>query len=566
MYKLLDSSNVPEDSFVSVSLEKGYDKDLVKVASERDFPVEVDEAIKNLVKKKNHSYVLVTAMGDGETWSSNKNGDYFPYDALLGTQNESVWGEVAGKDERLDIKLDPKIRYKTFTDASYYHHHRNKPEHGDPSFGYVPASIWNPKMHTILLIIGVDRNKDPETAQMIDENQILQVSMGAKLPWDRCSICGSKHKTILQYCPHLKFNMHKILSDGRKVYAENLFPRFFDISKVLRRAFIAGQQLEKVAYTIDGNFSIDLAEYYDIGRFDKLAETEKRSEIYKQIPCHVEGVIAKTCDTEKDLPKAMLDDLAKLHTRQAWGALTHAGIIAKPNEFAYIILKHEGDEELANKFYKTKVKLKRTDSIKGLDESLHHLSTIDIDHKAIKFASTIPDDIINERSIGSIGDRVYNTEKGLRKEAEVVRTMGLGAILSALYMLYRQNAESHFSAYGLLGGGISAMIRDDSKDAKFVGNNPYITDELNKHASFLNSGKGLILRGAAGFAAPYILSAHYQNKMNYGEPVGIIGRTVANNPGKMGLIGAATAMAPGVAYDSIKHVATDALHIGNKKK
>lgn len=566
MYKLLDSSNVPEDSFVSVSLEKGYDNDFIKIASERDFPAEVDEAIKNLVKKKDHSYVLVTAMGDGETWSSNKNGDYFPYDALLGLQNTPVWKEVAGKDERLDTKIKEKIRYKTFEDAHFFHHHKNKIDRGDPHFGYVPNSIWNPKMRTILLIIGVDRKKDPETAQMIDENKLLSVSMGAKLPWDRCSICGSKHKTILKYCPHLKYSMNQILQDGRKVYAENLFPRFFDISKVLKPAFIGGIQLEKIAYTINGISSIDLAEYYDIGQFDKVAETEKRSEIYKQIPCHVEATIAKTCNTEKDLPKAMLDDLSKLKTQQAWGALTHAGIIAKPNEFAYIILKHEGEEKLADQFYNAKVKLNRTDNIKGLDESLHHISTINIDHKAVKFADTIPDKILNERSIGFIGNRIYDTEKGLRKEAEVTRTLGLGAILSALYMLYRQNAESHFSAYGLLGSGISAMVRDDSKDPKFVGNNTYITDEMNKHANFLNSGKGLLLRGAAGFATPYILSAHYQNKMNYGEPVGIIGRTIANNPAKMGLVGAAISMAPGAAYDATKRITKDVLHIADKKK
>ena len=569
MYKLLSSSNVTEDSFISVSLEDRYEGDFVKIAAKRDLPKEADEAIKNLVKKKDHAYILTTAMGTGEIWGSNKNGDYFPYDALLGMQNESVWKEVAGKDERLDSSKQAMLRYHTFRDSGYYHHHKNKPERGDPSYGYVPEAIWNPKMHTVLLIIGIDRKKDPETASMIDANQLLQVSMGAKLPWDRCSICHSKHKTLLQYCPHLKFQMHQILPDGRKVYAENLFPRFFDISKVLKPAFIAGTQLEKVAF-VDSNFSVDLAEFYDIGRFDKLADTEKVSAIYKNIPLHIEGAIAKTCNTEKDMPRQMLDDLARLNPSQAWGALTHAGIIAKPNEFAYIILKHEGKDELADKFYNTKVHLKRVDSIKGLDESLHNLATINVDHRAVKFANHIPDHVINERSIGTINDRVYNTEKGLRKEAETVSTMGLGAILSALYMLYRQNAESHFNAYGLLGVGISEIVRGGSKCEKFIGNDPYIVNELNKHAAdirpFWQTGKGMMIRGTAGFTAPYILGAHFQNKLNNGERVGAIGRTIATNPGKMGLVGGAAFLNPKAAYGGVKTVAKDTSQIFKSKK
>lgn len=566
MYKLFDSSNVPEDRQVSISLESRYENDFVKTASKRDLPKEVDEAIKNLKRKKDHSYVLVTAMGDGETWGENKNGDYFPYDGLMGVQNTPVWGEMAGKDERLNSDKKNVQRYLTFQDASFFKHHRNKIER-DPHFGYVPASIWNPKMRTVLLIIGVDRNKDPENAAKIDRNELINVSMGAKLPWDRCSICHKKHKSVSEYCNHLKFQMHKIMPDGRRAYAENLFPRFFDISDVTRPAFLAGQQLEKIAYQMGDMLSVDLAEIYDIGRFDKLAEVEKKSALYKQIPAHVEGAIAKVCDTEKDLPHAILNDLAKLKPQQAWGALTNAGIIAKPNEFAYILLKHEGHDELASKFVKAKAVVKNPD-IKGLDENLHSIADIHLDHTAKNFARNIPGSIIEERSIGCINDRVYATEKGLRKEAEIVSTIGLGSIMSALYLLYRNNAEQHFSAYGLLGAGISQVIRDDEHNNKYVGNNPFATEELNKHASttpFLQSGKGMVLRGLTGFALPYIGSAYYQNKMMNGEQVGTMGRFIANNPGKIGLIGGAALVNPTAMYNGVKKVSTDLLSGKTKK-
>lgn len=566
MYKLLDSSNIPESDFISVSLETGYEKDFVKTAAIRDLPKEVDEAIKNMNRKKNHSYILTTAMGDGETWGSNKNHDYFPYDSLLGIQNSAVWGELPGKDERLDSKLDPKLRYLTFDDASFYHHHKNKPERGDPSYGYVEKSIWNPKMRTVLLIIGVDRKKDPETASRIDRNELISVSMGAKLPWDRCSICGSKHKTLLQYCNHLKFNMGKILADGRRVCAQNLHPRFFDISNVTRPAFLAGLQLEKIAYNQGDTLSIDLAEYYDIGRFDKLAETEKVSSLYKEMPTHVEGAIAKVCNTEKDLPHKLMEDLGKLKPQEAWGALAKAGIIAKPNEFAYIILYNSGNHKLADEFINARATVKNP-TLKGLDENLHSLATININHTAEKASKTIPDSVIEERSLGTLNDRVYKTEKGLRKEAEFVRTVGLGSILSALYLLYRANAEETFGAYGLLGAGVSAMIRDDKHSNKFIGNNAAVTDSLNKQAEagFWQSGKGMLVRGLGGFALPYVASAHYQNKMNNYEPVGIMGRTIANNPGKLGLVGAAALLNPVGAKKALSRVVTDAKSAINKK-
>lgn len=564
MYKLFNS-NVESDNFISLSLES--ESEFTKTASKRDLPKEVDEAIKNMARKEGHSYVLTTAMGDGETWGANKNGDYFPYDALMGLQNTKVWGEESEKDERVvDSKFKglPVRRYQTFEDAHFFHHHKNKIEH-DPSFGYVEKAIWNPRMRTVLLIIGVDRNKDPETAEMIDRNQLIAVSMGAKLPWDRCSICKSKHKTLLQYCPHLKYNMGQILADGRRAYAENLFPRFFDISKVKKPAFLAGMQLEKVATSSCGDFefSIDLAEFYDIGRFDKHAEVEKKSTLYKEMPNHIEGAIARVCNTEQDLPHKLMEDLANLKPQEAWGALTHAGIIAKPNEFAYILLKNSGRHDLADEFVKAKAVVKNPD-VKGLDERLHELATIDINHKAIKAADLIPDHILDERSIGSLGDRLYNTDKGLRKEAEAVRTVGLGSILSALYLLYRRNAESQFSAYGILGAGISQMIRDDQKADRFLSNDPYTAEQLNKHASFWQSGKGLAVRAAGGFVAPYVLSAHYQNKINQGQQVGGLGRLIANNPGKLGMVGAFGAVNPKALYQGSKTLVSDVANGLNK--
>ena len=548
MYKLFDS-NIDDDDKISVSLESRYESDFVKTAGKRDLPAEVDEVIKNMVRKPNHAYMLVTAMGDGETWGANKNGDFFPYDALFGMQNKPVWGIQPDKDERLKDSMDPKQRFRTFDDSHFFKLHKNK--FGiDPHFGYVERAIWNPKMRTVLLVIGVDRAKAPGTAEKIDRNELVAVSMGAKLPWDRCSICQSKHKTLPQYCHHLKFQMGHILPDGQRVYAENLFPRFFDISEVRRPAFLAGMQLEKIAGV---EYSIDLAEEYDIGRFDKYAESEKQAVLYKHMPAHVEGAIARVCETEKDLPHQLLRDLAQLKPQEAWGALTHAGIIAKPNEFAYIVL-HPERPDLAEKFLRAKGVVSNPD-VKGLDMRLHGMAEVNINHAAVALSKSIPSRVIDERSVSSVGDRIYATDRGLRKSAGAEGVVGLGSILSALYMLYRKNAETRLGAYGLLGAGIGLMAADKDDAPKFIGNNPYITDEMNKRAGVAAK----IGIGAAGFALPYVAGAHYQNKLNQGQQVGVLGRFVANNAGKLGVVGAAGLTHPAEMYGGIKNVASDVM-------
>lgn len=62
-----------------------------------------------------------------------------------------------------------------------------------------------------------------------------------------CSICGNKAKQTEDYCDDLKFNMNKILPDGRKVRAFNPNPIFFDISEVTRGADSTAFTLKKVA-------------------------------------------------------------------------------------------------------------------------------------------------------------------------------------------------------------------------------------------------------------------------------------------------------------------------------
>lgn len=180
-----------------------------------------------------NAYVLVNAMGAGEFFGSNINADYFPWNAL------SHEGDDYG--------------YKTFYRAHAFQHHANK----DPNraFGVPVLSVLNTGMKRVELIIKLDREKARQEAadgviSRIDKGEFPDVSMGCKVPYDVCSICGQQSKTTFDYCKHMRppdemkgiWGPNKILPDGRKIYVLNTFPRFFDISFV----FIGADKTAKV--------------------------------------------------------------------------------------------------------------------------------------------------------------------------------------------------------------------------------------------------------------------------------------------------------------------------------
>ena len=102
-----------------------------------------------------------------------------------------------------------------------------------------------------------------------------------KVSYDVCSICGNQAKTRAQYCDHLKIFMGRTMNDGRRVYAINPNPKFFDSSWVDRPAEVTAGVLAKVA-SMDG---------------DKEAD-EKEAIIKKEIPMEIS-------DMEKD-PKNLI--------------------------------------------------------------------------------------------------------------------------------------------------------------------------------------------------------------------------------------------------------------------
>lgn len=208
-----------------------------------------------------HSIVYVLAVSAWERYGENRNGDGFPDQPYKPLANPPWISE----DEVLTK------HYKSFEQLGYnYRHHQNT----DPekSVGRVMKAFWNPTMCRVELLIDVDNAKAPDLAERIAAGEYPPVSMGTKVPWDVCTICGNKAPTRAQYCDHLRFQMRDVVN-GVKVAALNPSCKFFDISWVVRPADPNAYMLKKVA---DESYEVKLSgasagEYLDEMEERKLA-------------------------------------------------------------------------------------------------------------------------------------------------------------------------------------------------------------------------------------------------------------------------------------------------------
>ena len=255
---------MPETGEARVNL---MEPSLVKTASS-----EIQEFWDAIPQDPRYSYLWVIGVSAREYYGCNNNGDAF---------NEA----------------DLRKTHQNFVDnANVFLQHVNK----DPAKGIgKPVFSWyNEAMHRVELILRIDKSKPDAagTVSKITAGEPIYVSMGCTVAYDVCSICGNKAPTRRDYCDHLRFNMKKILPDGRQVYALNPTPKFFDISIVTKpadptahtldkRASLRGQQ-SGVTHALTsaelGERSLDISQ--------KLAALKKVSDIIKK----VDGIVADT--------------------------------------------------------------------------------------------------------------------------------------------------------------------------------------------------------------------------------------------------------------------------------
>lgn len=257
---------------------------------------EAKEYFRLLKPDERYFYVLVIALGAGEYWGANKNGDYFPEQELIKS-------------------------YKTFEEGHAFIQHQN--HDSSKAVGKVLKAFWNDRMKRVELVVRVDRQKATDVLERLQRGETIDVSMGCKVEYDVCSICGNRAKTRAEYCEHLLFHMNEILPDGRQVYAINPNPVFFDISFVRRGADPTAKVLEKAA-------------------------SLKKSEIEKEVPAMKLFLIAEPTPDEiemleekfwstPDLPDGVIERLSRMPLGDVICTLTLLNIQLKPHELIKLL-------------------------------------------------------------------------------------------------------------------------------------------------------------------------------------------------------------------------------------
>lgn len=288
----------------------------VKVANFDELSKEsndIEAFLKTFTPDPAFMYLQVIAMGAGEYYGCNKNGDYFPEKSLI-------------------------MYHHTFEqNAKIFKEHNNKSD--SPDYGRVSKSWYNPTMHRVELILAVDKAKAPDIVARIEAGEKPELSMGCKIPHDVCSICGNKAAKKNEYCDHIKYELKRVFDDGRQVSMINLQPTFFDISFVFRRA-------DKIAFTLRKVAS-------DIGSLEHVFDIEeKTASITKQVPGEafikvlnsgMYNMLPKLEASEPDLPPAMLDRLALKHSLpDILTSFLHSLVPMKPAEVTRIIIIQNG--------------------------------------------------------------------------------------------------------------------------------------------------------------------------------------------------------------------------------
>ena len=192
--------------------------------------------------------VLVLAMSASEYYGPNRNGDGFSEEPVM---VNGEWAIAPG--ETL-----PE-HYKTFeNNAHVFRHHINK----DPkkSFGDVMKAFYNWNMHRVELLLSLDNTLAHDIVGRIDGGEYPGVSMGCKIKYDVCSVCGNKAPTRAQYCEHVngsnpEYGMNRLSPEGIRYFVWNPSPFLFDISFVFRPADRIGFMMKKVA-NLDAPYEI----------------------------------------------------------------------------------------------------------------------------------------------------------------------------------------------------------------------------------------------------------------------------------------------------------------------
>ena len=239
---------------------------LDKTGSKEHLP-DVMELLESIAPQPGRLYLVNSALGAGEYVGFNLRGDWFTEAGLKreppGWKDIPVWDidarrRAANITENVGRWGDLTWGYPTFYNAHRFRHHVNK----DPNkaYGFILGAFWDDRMKRVVLVSELVEEMCRGLGALdlysrIQNGEFPDSSMGSKVPYDRCSICGKKARNPAQYCEHVgrhsmpPYGMGKLLPDGRRCGVYNDYPRFFDDSVV----FTGAERSAKVMADVTGS-------------------------------------------------------------------------------------------------------------------------------------------------------------------------------------------------------------------------------------------------------------------------------------------------------------------------
>ncbi len=533
---------------------------LLKMASSRKF---ISEDVRSWIEAQPYSgakeaTIFVSALGADEYWGANRRHDGWPEVHL------SHKGASHG--------------FQTYTKHGHtYLHHQNRSTM--QAVGKVVYASWNPRMHRVEIIQTVKRAHAPEVVARIDRGEMVSTSMGARVPYDQCSLCGHQAKTAAYHCEHIRKMAGEMMEDGQRVRMLNPYPKFFDGSIVSIPAAPESGQLLDVTNGIPKAASIDVPHFQSSleGNWifgDGKEARDKDAYLRKQIDLDISPVeevdveqgmknldaMAETdalapyadelINLEPTLPEHVLEKASSLPFLHAASSFSAVGIPMRPEEFQYIFLTQLGHPKEASILYRERIVLHASPCDRDVEPLLKvaedyvdqglveamvpHLPTRSViepflSHRVETFGGLPDFKIAEEQNTNRLGLPSRTKPSSGFSSPELLAALALG------YALYRKMAPPGLS----LGTVEKSMERHPWMiPAVFLSGAwgiKALTDTI--RGSSTTKVGGAFWHYAAPLGGAYLLSASARRKEWEGYQLGSLEKTVRSYPLPVGLLG-----------------------------
>ena len=237
--------------------------------------------------KPRHSQIHLIIMSDYNVYGPNINGD-----AYVGSHRNHKFEDgksITFKSNGIEDMINSSLEH-----GGCYSEHNNskKKDVRGNAFESVGDIVWanyNKPRERGEVVIEVQTDKWNNTINDISGGKPVYFSHGTTVPFDICSICGKKSKSLKDRCEHVaKGGLLSYTDKGNQVFTISPEGTMHDVSRVLTPADSMGHGLEKVAgsmtkmlqkynprRTLTFSKISDLEDSTNARSAEKLAEMEK---------------------------------------------------------------------------------------------------------------------------------------------------------------------------------------------------------------------------------------------------------------------------------------------------